>query len=263
MKSIRTCLCLLAVAAVAVPAQANWFDGFESYALGNLPPQGGWTDFGGTQPIVVSNTQAHSGTQSMRLSEGTGVVGGSGGYGSDVYLNIPGSVFNSGQHTLSYWQYVDPGVDSVSFMYISTGSMPNNFQTGLDLRMDLPNFYGFGSSLLIVQDIGGQPTLVANPVPAVTGRWVEHRMDVDLTANLYNYTFDGVTRVSNAQWDTTPGDGVNLGGINFWMQLGNTDGVNRFVYFDDFSLVTIPEPTIGLLMVLVGVACSALRRRTG
>src|SRR5437764_258625 len=83
--------------------------GIESYPVGTFanPAQNGWTDFGGTQPVTISTTQAHSGTNSMRLAEGAG--GANGGYGSDVYRNfIPSGVITSGTVNFSYWQFIEP-----------------------------------------------------------------------------------------------------------------------------------------------------------
>lgn len=262
---VMPCL-VVATMAWAVPqasAQIIFSDGFESYAAGTLPPQGGWTDFGGSQPITVSTTQAHTGANSMRLSEGTDTLGGtSSGYGSDVFRNfLPSGVVNSGMVNLSWWQFVEPQVDSVAFMYISTGRMPTTFQTGLDLRTDTVGASGVGVGQLVVQDVGGTtPTLIAAPQTIISGAWVQHSITIDFVANLYSYNYNGATVVANAMWDTTPGDGVSLGGIDFWMQLGNANAVNNFVYYDDFSLVTVPEPS-SLLLAPIGLAFWKLRRR--
>lgn len=254
------CLLIAGLAMTSV-SHGQFTDGFESYAVGNLPPQGGWMDFGGSQPITVSTLQAHTGTKSMRLSEGTDTLGGtSTGYGSDVFKNFaPAGVINAGMWNFSYWQFMESSVDSVAFMYISSGRLPATFQSGLDLRGDAINQFANGTSLLIVQDIAGQPTLVAPAVPLVTGRWVEHSMAINLGTNMVNYSYDGLSRYVGT-WDTTPGDGVTLGGLNFWMQLGNANGVNAAVYYDDFSLSVVPEPVAGIF-ALVGCALLSLVRR--
>src|SRR5262245_5975945 len=114
----RTCLlCAIVVAAffmVPAPATAQviFSDGFETYAApGVLPPQGGWNDFGGSQPITVSTTRAHTGTKSMRLSEGTDTLGGtSSGYGSDIFRNFGATPITSGIVNFSFWQFVDTAV---------------------------------------------------------------------------------------------------------------------------------------------------------
>ncbi len=257
----RKMVCVLATSflSFAGSAFAQINDGFESYAPGTLPPQGGWIDFGGTQPVTVSTTQAHSGTKSMRLSEGTDAV--SPGYGSDVYKNfLPAGGYTSGTVTFSFWQFIEPTVDSEIFMYISNGRMPATFETGLDLRADAANADTFGSSMLVVQDETGGPTLQAAPVPLVKGRWVQHSMTVNLTTDRYNYSYDGVQLVTGAEWDKNPTPGTTgstIGGIDFWMQRGNADGVNAFVYYDDF-LTVVPEPTTALASVL---GLTLVRRR--
>ncbi|MBC8107504.1 MAG: PEP-CTERM sorting domain-containing protein [Anaerolineae bacterium] len=262
-------LMAVGIFACAVPAFGQINDGFETYPAGNLPPQGGWIDFGGSQPITVSTVQAHSGTKSMRLSEGTDTQGGTTtGYGSDVYKNfLPAGGYTNLTHSavqFSYWQYIDPGVDSVMFNYISTGRMPATFQTGLDLRADAPNQYTFGSSMLAVQDLGTPPapTLAGNPRPLVFGRWAQHVVSVNLTANTYNYSYDGFQMVTAGQWDTTPGDGISIAGINFWNQLRNTNAINDFVYYDDFATVAtaVPEPA-SIALLGFGALAAARRRR--
>jgi hypothetical protein len=239
-------------ATIPAPAAAIFGDGFESYPVGNFTSQGGWEDFGGSQPLSISTVQAHSGTKSMRLSEGTASGN---GYGSDVYLNFQATPISGSLLNLSYWQFIESSVDSIGFMYISTGDMPNTFQTGLDLRAGATTAGNvFGPNMLVVQDIGGAATLMAYR-PTITGRWVEYNMTINLVANQFDMKYDGATIVSGAQWDTTPGDGVTLGGIDFWMQLGNANAVNNFVYYDDFSLVAVPEPSV---LALGGFGLAAL-----
>jgi hypothetical protein len=253
-----------ALCGLASPASAQliFSDGFESYPGGTLPPQGGWTDFGGSQPIVVSTTQAHSGTNSMRLSEGTDTIGGTtSGYGSDIFRNfLPTGTITSGTVNFAFWQFIEPAVDSVAFVYISTGRMPDTFQTGLDLRGDTINSIGFGNSLLVVQDVAGQPTAFGLR-PIVTGRWVEYNMTINLSANTYTFSYDGVAATAGT-WDTTPGDGVSLGGMDVWMQNGNANAVNNFVYYDDFTMtvVPVPEPS-AVLLTPFGLGLWAYRRR--
>ena len=264
MKStIKLVILALAILANAHLAHGQFTDDFESYAGGVLPPQGGWTDFGGTVPIRVSTTQARSGTKSMRLSEGTGTIGGTTtGYGSDIYKNFANAgVLTTGTYNFSYWQFIETGVDSVAFMYISTGALPTTFQTGLDLRADTWGGSGVGVGMLVAQDIAGTPTLIAPPQTLVIGRWVEHSMTIDLAANTYSYSYDGVNVVPSSQWDTTPGDGISLGGLNFWMQLGNANNQNQFVYYDDFSMTLVPEPTSAIMGLLTCLGLAAFRRR--
>jgi hypothetical protein len=265
MSRISLRVLVAGVLACAVPAFGQIIDGFETGTVGS--PPAGWTDFGGSQPFVVSNTQAHTGTKSMRLSEGTDTQGNTTtGYGSDVWKNfLPAGGYTTGTVVFSYWQFVDPGVDSTAFMYISTGRMPTTFETGLDLRADGGGQGGFGANqLLVVQNVGTQPTLQANPIPLVKGRWVEHSMTINLDTDRYNYSYDGVVRVTNLEWDRNPspaGTGSALSGINFWMQLGNANNQNEFVYYDDFNTVVVPEPTTAMFALLGCGGLAVARRR--
>lgn len=252
-------LVVAAMLAAPAPVSAQPFnDGFESYPVGSFTSQGGWEDFGGFILPSVSTLQAHSGTKSLRLSEGTGSGN---GYGADVWRNFSASPIIGKVLNFSYWQFIEGSVDTIAFMYISTGSMPGTFQTGLDLRAGATSAGNvFGPSMLVVQDIAGNPTLMAAPVAKVTGRWVEYNMTIDLVANTYNLLYDGASIVSGLQWDTTPGDGVTFGGIDFWNQLGNANGINDAVFYDDFRLVEVPEPS-ALMLAPLGLLLLKLRRR--
>lgn len=243
----------LAVMSIVPSAFAQWSDGFESYAVGILPPQGGWTDFGGTQTINVSGTQVHSGTKSMRLREGTTA---NDGYGSDVFYNFNGGVpITAGTWNFSWWQFMQG--DTVSFMFVTTGVLPATFNTGLDLRADPSNVFGLGNSLLAVQADPNAPDLKGS-APIVQNRWVEHSITVNLDANKYDYSYDGAALVTNGVWtySGTPA----LGGFNFWMQLHNTDTLLTFTYFDDFNLVLVPAPGAAGLLGLGGLLMARRRR---
>ena len=245
------------------PVLGDFSDNFDTYAAG-AAPGGTWVDFGGSQPLVISTTQAHSGANSLRLSEGTDTLGNSStGYGSDVFTNLGLTTpLTSGQHTLSYWQFIEPGVDSVAFGFFTSGLLPATFETGVDLRAATFDAFGVGTGMLVVQDIGNPPsaTLVAAPVPLVTGAWAEIKYEIDLGTNLYNFSYNGTQMVTGLQWDTNPANGASLGGINLWMQLGNTNGTNSFVYYDDFQLVSVPEPA-GSTPWIVALSGAVLFRR--
>jgi hypothetical protein len=248
------------------PASAQVFtDGFESYAPGTLPNVNGWTDFGGTQFNVVSTTQAHSGTQSIRQSEGT-TASGNNGYGSDLFRNfLPAGVTTTGKYSFSYWQFIEPGLDTVAFNFHSTGFITisgTGFQTGLDLRTNsnTGGATGPGSTILAVQQVGAS-NLIFGSTAQIYGSWVQHSLDIDLDNNLYTYKYNGNLVVGGQPWDRDLTDGVSLGGFNFWVQVGNANNITNFVYYDDFSLTAVPEPSSMLLAPLGIAGWKLLRRR--
>lgn len=243
---------------VLAPTSASaqvFTDGFESYASGSvLPPQGGWSDFGGTEAINVSSTQARTGANSMRLREG--VSGANQGYGSDIFRNF-GGLITTGTVNFSYWQFVEAGVDTIAFNYVSTGAMPTTFQTGLDIRTvaDGTGALAGGTTVLAVQG-----NTIVGSTPQVFGAWTQHSLSVNLDANTFNYTYNNLPVVTGAVWDAAAP--VSFGGINFWMQFNNTNVTQDFVYYDDFSLtvVAVPEPS-SMLLGAVGIAGWRLVRR--
>ncbi len=257
MKRFLVTCAIVAGIFLCVPASASaqvFTDNFDSYVTGSvLPPQGGWSDFGGTQPITVSSTQAFSGPNSMRLQEGTG--GANQGYGSDIFRNF-GGLITSGTVTFSYRQFVEPTVDTIAFNYISTGAMPTTFATGLDIRTvaDGTGALAGGTTVLAVQG-----AMIVGSAPQVFGAWAAHNLVVNLNANTFSYSYNG-SPVAAGVWDATAP--VSFGGINFWMQFNNPNNLQDFVYYDDFSLsvVPVPEPS-SMLLAPLGFAAWKLRRR--
>lgn len=264
---VAACALVVGISLVSsAPVSAQAFtEGFETYPVGLFVPPtvNGWTDFGGSQPINISTTQAFAGTKSMRLSEGTDTIGGqTTGYGSDVYRDfLPTGVVSGGKYQFSWRQFTETGVDSIGFMYISTGRVGlGNFATGLDLRSSAAaTGNAAGTNMLVVQDVGATPTLFGT-APQVFGAWSFFDVFIDLDNNMYNLSYNGSPVVTGLQWDRNPGDGVTLGGFDFWMQIGNADAVNKFVYYDNFSLVAVPEPS-SMLLAPIGLAGWKLLRR--
>ncbi len=266
MKRFLVTCAIVAGIFLCVPASASaqvFTDGFESYALGTLPAVNGWTDFGGTQPNVVSSTQAHSGTKSIRQSEGAS--GANNGYGSDLFRNfLPAGVTTTGKFRFTYWQFVETGLDTVAFNYHSTGHIDisgTGFQTGLDLRTNsnAGGAAGPGNNILAVQQVGVS-NLIFGSTAQIYGSWVEHLLDIDLDNNIYGYKYNGLAVVAGQPWDRDLTDGVSLGGFNFWVQVGNANNLTNFVYYDDFSLTAVPEPS-SMLLAPLGFAAWKLRRR--
>jgi len=273
MKSFVWALALCVGVTLLAPSQSSaqvFTDGFEAYPTGTFAtvPTNGWTDFGGTQPVVISTTQAHSGTKSMRLAEGANAGNPvSPGYGSDIFRNfLPAGTTTSGKYVFSYWQFVETGVDTMAFNFHSTGFINAvtgaGFQTGLDLRTasDPAGALQGGNGILAVQQVGTS-NIIFGSATQIFGAWAQHNLFIDLDNNTYNYTYNGSPVVTGLQWDRDTSDGVSLGGFDFWMQFNNTNNTTNFVYYDDFSLTAVPEPTSMLLAPMGGLLFWKLRRR--
>lgn len=144
-------------------------------------------------------------------------------YGTDVWANFP-NAYTSGQYTLSWFQNVQPTVDTIQRSYISMGPMPTDFRTGSDENTD-------GITGLI----GG--------VSFDRNVWQQHVLSIDLDANTYSHEFNGlVVSAAGTVWDDNAGDAFPpaLEGMNFWMGNSgagaNLDGVDGSVFLDDFLL---------------------------
>lgn len=241
---------------------AIWTDNFDSYAAGNFTSlSGGWTEFAGAaEPVAISTDVAHSGNHSLKLIEGPSSGN---GYGSDVFVNFP-TLLTSGQYQFRFWQFVETGFDSTSDLFITEGLLPGAFDTGLDIATDGGNIFGGGQAI-----IPWQYTTTAAFIPPTTtlaaiqfGQWAEHVVNINLDADTFSYTYNGATVVANAPWNITAAAPA-LAGMNIWVgnEVGsNADNVVQAIYYDDFSLTAVPEPSAGLL-VAIGCAAVGMRRR--
>lgn len=244
------------VSSAPATAQVIFSDGFESYASGsNLDGQGGWVNFGSSTLTTVSSTQAQSGINSMRLEEGPNPPD---GYGSDVYRNF-GPLITSGIVNFSFAQFVETGVDTAGNLFVSTQAMPTTFQPGVWI-MTASGPGGTpaaGTNVIVTRGATDAPL---GTVPQVFGAWANHSLTVNLDANTFDYTYNGSPVVTGGVWDTVTTDGVSFGGMNFWMQFGNLNGVNNFMYFDNFSLTVVPEPS-SMALAGLGLAGATWWRR--
>jgi len=208
-------------------------DNFDSYTLGDINGQGNWVDFGGSVLSEVTTDQAASGTQSMALA--LNPTQGNNSYGSDVY-NVAlngGVVTTAGRWTLTYNHYIPTGYAGNAAMYISQGSMPDNFNEGvyLDAKPDGKLYYG------------------ADTADLVYDAWAEIKLDIDLDADTVAASYNG-TEFHTGSWNTAALPAAALGGVNFWAT-GPAAGLTGATYYDDFEVVVeqrlnMPATTVAL-----------------
>ena len=242
--------------AFAVPSFAITV-GFEDFATGDVDGVGGWHDFGGTQPNLVTTEQARTGSQSLKQSLNPAE---SDGYGSDVYHDLP-MVHSTGTWDLSYWVFVPSDFNGASIFHLSEATVESAILSGDDLD--------FGIQLVVDGSDTFNEVLVSQDgetgvgVPLIRNQWVEVAASINLDANTVTATYNGSSLFSGT-WDPNPVDGSDvptIGGFNMWVQ-GVTlagDGASGSIYFDDISLV--PEPSSGLMGLLALGSVAALCRR--
>ncbi len=229
---------------IPTAAQADWSDGFEPYTLGDVNGQGLWIDFGGTLTTDVTTAQAATGDKSLAFS--LNPAGGGDSYGSDAYvIAMDGAVITAGQWVMSYELYIPTGYGGSCEMFISQGALPGSFWDGVWLHTTATDLTHGGG---------------AETAALVFDRFAEVKLEIDLTANTVDVSYDGAAFYST-DWDRdtnvdhTPQPAI--GGLNFWAA-GSAAGLTGTFYVDDFNLT--PEPAT-LAMLAMGGGMLLKRRR--
>lgn len=234
-------------------AMAAWYDNFDSYTLGSINGQGGWTGWDNTPAYagVVSNEIARSSPNSQLIA-GT----------ADSVQQYTG--YNSGTYEYVAWQYVPGNMTGNSYFimlskYVPGSSASNVWCVQLDFN---------GATKQIVGDCGGNDNVT---LPYISDQWVEIKVKYyldpapagDWVQIYYNGTLLDDPALPN---HATLGGGYKLTGGVFGNQspAGPLDiaAVDLFannatkVFYDDMSL-DVPEPASFLLLAVLGL----LRRR--
>jgi hypothetical protein len=229
---------------------ATWSDNFDSYALGSINGQGGWTGWDNIPAAAgtVTNELSRSSPQSQLIE-----------LGHDSVHTYTG--YTSGAWTYTAYQYI-PGnmVGNSYYIMLSNyviGGAGNVWTVQLDFN---------STTKTIVGDCGASNNVT---MPYTPDRWAEIKVEIyldpypigDWTKVYYNGTlFDSAALP----------DHPTLGGGYRWTKgvFGSDNGplaigcVDLFanaatkVYYDDMSLV--PEPASCLLLL---AAAGLLRRR--
>lgn len=233
-------------------------ENFDNYTLGNIAGQGPWNDFGGSLISEVSDEQANSGSQSLKLTlnpdNGLPV---NPGYGSDTFMDMAAPV-SSGRYQLSYDIYIPSEFDGTAHAFFSEGNLGmGGFGFGMQLIADTRQ------GLMVFTDKEAdsptEPVITDNSVPLVMDAWSSVISIIDFDANELAVNYDGQP-LFRGQWDPDPDNALDLPhfeGVNLWVQ----DGVGSGSVYIDNLLFRVPEPNSLALSLFGCLSLLAIRRR--
>ncbi len=222
----------------------DWFDDFESYAVGVLggPPNAmddpvvinQWQGWGQANNVRgnITTAQAFSGTKSLEIPVagtdqvhrmlGFGISGDNIGYDADV----------SGFWVLEAQTYFPTGHSGTSFIILNSNynTSATNVEWHLDMRFDS----SVGAGEVSADEVAG-PTL-----PMIKDQWVEVKVSMNWGTDQILVQYGGATLVAYA-WSADTGHGPEhlfLGNIDLF----NDDGTGWFV--DDISMTAATPPAL-------------------
>ncbi len=157
----------------------SFSDDFESYTVGSFlgVSSSEWTTWsgssGGNEDVQISNTNAHSGSNSIYFSS----VSTNGGP-QDMILPF-GDAYNSGNFVFECWMLVDSGSNAYF-----------NFQGDTTVGITWSMHANFINGIVTVDDGGSNSVSGSYAV----NTWFNLKLDIDLTANLWELLIDGVSQ---------------------------------------------------------------------
>ncbi len=181
----------LSVFAFAPLAQAQFADGFESYANGSaIEGQNGWQNWdicatGNQAYNTVTNAQAFAGTQSMRLVGGMDPAC---PFCSDTTHELNGP-YTSGQWTMSIMTFIPSSFfgDQYLLMLNDYGNCGGPYNWSMQSHF-------VSSTGLVTNDLNGgaNPVLLNGDQPIIFDQWVEFKAEIDLDTDLCTIYYDCV-----------------------------------------------------------------------
>lgn len=219
---------VFAVVGMATTASAQYFDGFESYALGALNA-GGWDGWDGSAAArgSVTNAFAHSGNQSIEISGG-----------ADAVHPFSGQ-FTSGQWTMTAWMLLFRNDHTTDTFFIVNNRYTHGgpYTWTIELQFDT-------ATGRVLDDFRPEDVVLI-----AYDRWAEIRIEFDLDNDTQTTFYDGIF-LSTGTMTRSAGDPLVIANIDLFT-LGATS------YYDDIGIVPAPG-AMGLLAVSAGLF---LRRR--
>lgn len=203
-------LTIFAITIFAMPASADWFDNFDSYANGSgIIGQGGWEGWDGnsTWDAYVTNFVSRSGPHSLGITPS-----------SDVIQQFSG--YTSGLLSFEFWQYIPSTATGEQYIILLDAYAhggPNHWAVQLS--------YANG----VVESQFDYLTL-----PLVFDAWVLTSITVDLTNDNLHIEYDGNVLIDKP-W--TMGTNNDMTGLLTLACLDLFSNGGDEVYYDDLSLV--------------------------
>jgi hypothetical protein len=201
-----------------IPNQAarDWSDNFESYTLYQLldggADDGGWKGWDNSPAAAgqVTNVQAQSGQ-----------------YSDQIWLNSDNiheyTGYTSGQWIYTAWQYVPTNFSGITYF-----NLFSDYYDGGEQNCKWALQVHFDSDLMLVES-----EFDAVDLPLQTGKWIQLRCEIDLTADTMSFYYDNELLISKA-WTAGPnnvGDGVlAISAVDLFANFASP------VYYDDISL---------------------------
>ncbi|HOX27052.1 MAG TPA: hypothetical protein PLL30_15135 [Candidatus Krumholzibacteria bacterium] len=196
------------VAFGAATAQAEWYDGFESYPVGGgLHGLGGWAGWNNdpAADALVSDLYAFTGTQSVAVSGATDIVQQFSGYSTGLW-------------NLVSWMYMPTDFTGQTYYILLNTYAPNGAQNW-SVQVSFSN-----GQVLNEGAAGGS-------LPWVLGQWVELRLEIDLINNIQTFYYNGTVLFVDSWTEGMSGGGaLNIGALDLYANSASP------VYYDEFSL---------------------------
>lgn len=197
-------------------------DDFESYNTGSFDSQwdaNNWTGwFGSMSGAEISNEQALSGTQSLKVETNDDIV---------ALLGV----LNTGTYEISFHQYI-----------------PSGSGTYFNMQHNYTNVAGdWAAEIYFSDEVTALGQIITNGTPATFSithdAWIENRFVFDFSADEANYYYNGsLTHTWQISTNAAGGAGLNqINAINFYGAcLDGGTGCTANGYFDDILVTYFP-----------------------
>jgi len=248
MRTTRTIIAVVGVAAIGAVAQAGFFADFESYAPGQrLHGIDGWKGWDNASSVagLVSSSVAYDSENSLMVS---GIAQSS----TDAVHQFSGAT--SGAWSVSAMQYLGSGQSGSTYFILmnrySDGGNNDAAMWSTQLRFDLGNGR-------VYDDFRGGSLAIS------TNEWASIRVDIDLTANTVKHFYNDIL-ISQGAWTTGGSSAKALAAIDLYT------GAQNVAYYDDVtvssaselsSAVRIPAQGALVTMAVAGIFVMPRRRR--